>query len=132
MEGDPVWQNSMDIHFEQDGNSHDHNLSTGRDDYKYNGAKVYGPGNFADAHYSGGAREEENGMVAGNYSDGFWVQEWVVPLRSADPGDINVEQLPAELGFAVLDWGSGIATGRWPARAWPYEPETWGNLEIVE
>ncbi|MHC1757138.1 MAG: YIP1 family protein [Methanosarcina sp.] len=131
-EGDPVWQNSMDIRFEQDGNSHDHNLSTGRDDYKYNGAEMYGPSNFADAHYSGGVREEENGMVAGNYSDGFWVQEWVVPLRSADPGDINIEQLPARLGFAVIDWGPGMATGRWPAGAWPYKPETWGNLEIVK
>lgn len=130
-EGDSVWQNSMDIRFEQDGNSHDHNLSTGRDDYKYNGAEIYGPSNFADAHYGGGVREEKNGMVAGNYSDGFWVQEWVVPLRSTDPGDINVEELPARLGFAVIDWGPGVATGIWPEGAWPYESETWGDLEIV-
>lgn len=130
--GDPVWQNSMEIRFEQDGDSHDHNLSTGHDDYKYNGAEVYGPSNLADAHNSGGVREEQDGMVSGNYSDGFWVQEWVVPLRSSDPGDVSVENIPTTLGFALIDWGPGMATGLWPAGAWPYEPETWGDLEIVE
>ena len=130
-EGGPQWENSMDIRLEQDGTTHDHDLSTGRDDNKYNGAEVYGPSNLADAHYAGGAAEEHNGMVAGNYSDGMWVQEWVIPLDYDDPGDIYVTQMPVTLGFAVIDWGPGVATGVWPPGADPYEPGTWGDLEIL-
>lgn len=131
-EGSPQWQNSMDIRLEQDGTAHDHDLSTGRDDYKYNGAEVYGPSNLGDAHFDGGVAEEHNGMVAGNYSNGMWVQEWVIPLNYDDPGDIYVTQMPTTLGFALIDWGPGIATGVWPPGAWPYEPETWGDLELLD
>ncbi|MDW7777287.1 MAG: YIP1 family protein [Methanosarcinales archaeon] len=130
-EGGPQWQNSIDIRLEQDGTTHDHDLSTGRDDYKYNGAEVYGPSNLADAHYDGGTAEEENGMLLGNYSDGLWVQEWVIPVNYDEPGDIYITQMPATLGFAVIDWGPGAATGVWPPGADPYEPETWGDLELL-
>ncbi|NPE30580.1 hypothetical protein HNV12_22025 [Methanococcoides sp. SA1] len=71
-------------------------------------------------------------MVAGNYSDGVWVQEWVVPLRSTDPGDVDMEYLPSKLGFALINWSGCMARGLWPAGDGPYDPETWGYLELVE
>ncbi|MDF1531915.1 MAG: hypothetical protein P1P72_06315 [ANME-2 cluster archaeon] len=130
-ESGPTWNNSIDIRFEQDGDSHDHNLATGRTDYKYNGAVMDGPSSFNDGHFMGGGNETINGEVVGTYSDGKWVQEWVVPLKGTDPGDINVDNFPTTLGFVVLDWGSGVTTGIWPPGADPYEPETWGNLELL-
>lgn len=126
----PEWKNSVGMYFEQDGVSHDHDLKTGLNDEKYNGAIQYGPSSFADAHYEGGVMETEDGMVRGSYNGGLWVQEWVVPLRSGDPRDIYVDQFPATLGFAIIPWERNGAA--WPSGyAMPHRPETWGNLEIL-
>ncbi|MCL7476406.1 MAG: hypothetical protein M8352_10255, partial [ANME-2 cluster archaeon] len=130
-DGGPTWNKSIDLRFEQDGESHDHNLATGCTDYKYNGDVMDGPSSFNDGHFLGGHNETQNGTVVGTYSDGKWVQEWVIPLKGTDPGDINVENFPTTLGFVVFDWGSGVTTGIWPPGADPYEPETWGNLELL-
>jgi hypothetical protein len=126
---EPEWKNSITMYFEQDGQSHDHNLETGRVDCKSNGADVYGPGNLVDSDYNSDVREMQDGIVAGNYSGGFWTQEWAIPLQSDEQVDINVKQLPATLGFVITDTGTRIV---WPARASLSRPETWGNLEIVQ
>ena len=129
--GGQEWDNPLSLHFEQDGLSHDHDFMTGRNDEKYNGVAKYGPNSFYDAHYEGGVREQEDGMVRGNYKDGYWVQEWVVPLRSGDPADIYVNELPATLGFAVMP-GNGYGSIWPPGNADRYEPETWGNINILD
>lgn len=125
----PEWENSISIYFEQDENSHDHDLRTGLNDEKYNGAIIYGPSGFYDAHFEGGVTETEDGMVRGNYKDGLWVQEWAVPLRSGDPKDISVNEFPATLGFAIIPWDRNGST--WPKYARAYQPASWGDLEIL-
>lgn len=130
--GGKEWENSVSIFLEQDGTTHDHDLRTGLNDEKYNGAVQYGPGSFADAHYGGGVMETKDGMVRGNYSQGVWVQEWAVPLRSGDPNDVNVEQFPSNLGFAIIPWYFKSNAAAWPSgNAQQYEPETWGDLKLL-
>ena len=130
-EGSSEWAHSMDIRFEQDGNTHDHNLSTGRDDIKFNGVGTsYGPNNLGDYHHNAVMWEEQNGRVVGDYSYGMWVQEWVIPINYDNPGDIYVNQTPTTLGFALIDWGSGVAIGVWPPGV-SYNPETWGNMKLL-
>ncbi|MCG7848872.1 MAG: YIP1 family protein [ANME-2 cluster archaeon] len=127
-DGDPTWQSSLDLRFEQDGDFHDQDLGTGVIDYKMNSIKD--PSSLVDSHYMGEDSEAQNGTVKGDYTRGEWAVEWVIPLQGTDPGDINIENFPTTLGFIVIDWGSGVDTVLWPPGADPYEPETWGNLEL--
>lgn len=129
-EGEPEWTDSISLYFEQDGDSHDHDRYTGLIDEKYNGATKYGPSNFADAHNDEGVTESENGIVRGNYDNGLWVQEWVVPLKSGDHGDIRVDKFPTTLGFAIDS--RKFSGPQWPSgNAHRLEPQYWGDLKIL-
>lgn len=130
-EGEPEWTESIRISFEQDGNSHDHDRYFGLVDEKYNGSSVYRPSGFYDAHNDEGVMESEEGSVRGNYDSGMWVQEWVVPLNSGDPGDIYVNEFPTTLGFAVQSWE--FSGPHWPSfNVRRYDLRYWGDLEIRE
>lgn len=129
--GEPEWVDSIAIFFEQDGNSHDHKRSTGLIDDKYNGATKYGPANFVDAHNDEGVRESNDGAVYANYDNGSWVQEWVIPLKSGDHGDIYVDEYPTTLGFAIDS--REFSGPHWPSlNAQRLRPQYWGDLKILE
>lgn len=130
-EGSSQLTTPITLYFEQDGNTHDHNLSTGRDDYKSNTATLSKPDSLYDGSYARGTGEKFNGRVVSDISYGMWVQEWVIPLNYNNPGDIYVNQTPTTLGFAIIERGWGYPTEVWPPGASPYSPETWGDLELL-
>ena len=137
-EDKPDKQDYISISFEQDGDSHDHNLKTGRNDRKSTWASVYGANNFEDSFNQElimvttkvmAIDKLEDGMLRSNNSDGFWVHEWVVPLRSGDVADIYVQHFPTTLGFSMT-------TNFFPEVTWPpimgdSNLETWGDIEIL-
>lgn len=129
-EGEPEWADSITLYFEQDENSHDHDRYTGMIDVKYNGATVYGPANFADAHNDEGVMESEDGAVYANYENGLWVQEWVIPLKNDEYGDIYINEYPTTLGFAIDS--QEFSGPQWPpSNTHNIEPQYWGDLEIL-
>ncbi|MCX9014770.1 MAG: YIP1 family protein [Candidatus Methanoperedens sp.] len=137
--GQPEELDYVLISFEQDGNSHDHNLNTGRNDQKITDPERYGINHFADIYYPEqmlgqesviNLESQENGKVRSNYIDGFWIQEWVVPLRSGDFGDLYLNDFPATLGFMLIN--KNVKDGEsWPPDLNPYDLKTWGDIEIL-
>lgn len=129
----------VSISFEQDGNSHDHNLDTGRTDQKITDPQKYGINHMDDFYFPEripgqesffNLEGKENGMLKSNYIDGSWIHEWVIPLRSGDFGDIYINEFPSTLGFNFIN-GDFYDGGTWPPDMNPYDIETWGDIEIL-
>ncbi len=128
----PEWRYDMSIYFEQDsGGGPDHDLDTGVLDNYYQGAS--GPDYATDAHFDQGytIAEKQDGSVKSGYQDGRWTLEWQIPMKSGDEFDISINEYPVQVGFSIIDWKMG-AKGIWPPAAWPYTPETWGNMTFVD
>lgn len=132
MKGTPQWDTSLEIFFEQYEDTHDHNLVSGQNDemLNSNSISVDGQNNFSDDFFMKGVLESGMGTVRSNYTNGFFIQEWIVPLQSIDSGAIQIKQFPSTLGFAVLPWS--LSNGvRWPNEAAPDDPSTWGDIVLL-
>ncbi len=132
-EGAPEWEDMMALYFEQDGDTQDFTLTTGRVDNYYQGHYKYGPDSFRDAHYDSGYIVDgaQNGNLKSGYENGSWRLEWQIPMKSGDDFDIYIEKYPTQVGFSILNNRNG-ARGIWPPAADMYDPETWGNMLIVD
>lgn len=117
------------FYFEQDGNSHNHNLDNGITDNKYQGV-----GGWADAYWSNGWRVDDDFQEDGELSyiregDSF-VLELSVPLTGKE-NDIKIENYPSTIGFSIVDWGQSPAKGIYPVGSSPYNTKNWADIELV-
>lgn len=127
------------IHFEQDTNIQDFNLSNGRVDSYYQG--FYRDGNFSihDTHYDSGIytdKERQDGYLKGGYKNGRWTLEWRIPMNSGDKYDIYINNYPTEVGFSITNTlivpVGNVSVSIFPPGADDYDPLTWANMVIID